>query len=95
MILLGVFLWRLNRIAYSVSKFLIGGVLVLDIVATFGPFYGLDHPAATYGLDQPWGQLLAKQLSIIALSLVFFGILDRYKAEFARSKRSAGEQDAA
>jgi len=90
---LAVGLWQMRSWARSVSKFLLAALIVLNLLATFGPFYGLDHPASSYGGTSPWLRVLSVQIPLLAAALLLFGVLDRYKNHF--HSRAPARNDAA
>ncbi len=71
-------LWKMRSWARAVSKFLLGALIVLDLIATFGPFYGIDHPAGSYGGTVPWIRVLILHVPLLATALVLFAVLDRH-----------------
>lgn len=94
LVVLAVGLWRLHPLARSGSKLALGSIVVLDIVGTFGPFFGFDHPAAGYGSEIPWVTVFATHIPIVALGLLLFWLLDRYKHNF-NPQGPSGNSDAA
>ena len=81
LVVIAVFLWRLNRYARSAAKFVIGFFIVLYLGGTFNPFYALDY-AAAHGHQPPWGTMLLCFVPLAMLGLFVYGILDRFKSEF-------------
>lgn len=81
-------LWRLNRLALSVTKFLIGLTTVVGIGGVFNPFFAMDYGAANQGRAPPWLSMLAVAVPLVLVGLLVFWILDRYKDEFGRARPS-------
>ncbi len=92
---LAVGLWQLRPLARSFSKFFLGVFVVVDLLSTFGPFYGLDHPAAQYGTVTSWSSVFLVQIPILALAIALFGVLDKYKKCFPPASTQPGSKSSA
>ena len=90
---LAIGLWQLRPLARSFSKFLLGAFVAIDMVGTFGPFYGLDHPAAQYGSATSWSSVLLVHIPVLALAIALFGVLDRYKRCFPPASTQSGTKN--
>lgn len=80
LIAIGIFLWRLSRIACGITKFMIGLLIVVPIVSMVGPCL---YTPCSYG--DFLSDKLVKYLLFALLAFCSFGILDRHKGEFITS----------
>lgn len=80
LITVGVSLWRLRPMARAVTKFMIGFLIVMQIVSTVGPCLSTS---CSYGDLLTAGLVMYLLFSLLGFCL--FGILDRYQGEFIGS----------